>query len=274
MARERVLIVTARPSDPEGLAALVRAIADAKSWPSVLAVSVDGPDDELVSLLAAQGGQTTVADAQLPVDEVAIALAGRIDAESIVVLEPEGSALRAAAVEAASVCDIPLWAPATGEPKKRDITLAGTRFSEIGIERPPEARGHIRTGTFWVSTFAAGVLALVVGIAGTFSYLSMPPVGILVSGLAVAGLLVGSRASVPYRTPSAVAAVVLLFTVMLLSADPFGSAASQGSVLVPATPLGWIWIGVVALGSFATLALPDFGAMRRSRMRVREGAAE
>ncbi|MGO3758871.1 MAG: hypothetical protein ACTJGQ_08475, partial [Agrococcus casei] len=96
MARERVLIVTARPSDPEGLAALVRAVADAKSWPSVLVVSADGPDDELVSLLAAQGGQTTVADAQLPVDEVAIALAGRIDAESIVVLEPEGSALRAA----------------------------------------------------------------------------------------------------------------------------------------------------------------------------------
>ena len=274
MARERVLIVTGRPEDATELAGLVRSVVEAKSWPTVLVVSPEGPDDALVETIAAHGGQATVADAELPVDDVAIAIASRIDAESIVVLEPAGHALHSAAESAATVCDVPLWAPSAEEPGRRDVVLGGMRFREADIERIPDSRAHIRTGTFWLSTLAAGLLALVVGVAGTFSYLSMPPVGILVSGLAVAGLLVGSRASVPYRTPSSVAAVVLLVTVMLLSADPFGSAASQGSVLVPASALGWIWIGIVALGSFATLALPDFTAMRRSRMGVREGAAE
>lgn len=277
MARERVLVIPGRSPEPTALAELLRAITAQRSWPSIMLVAgVEEPLSQIDQTVAAiaQDARVTVVEAGADLSAATLGLVHASEADSILLLDEHDDGLFEAAKQAAIAFDIPLWAPTAGEAAGQTVTAGDASFSEVRIERPVEAVRPSKTGGFWFSTLAALLLALVVGVAGTFSYLSMPPVGIIVAALAVAGLLVGARASVPYRTPSAVAAVVLLVTVMFLAVDPLSSAGSQGSVLIPASPLGWTWVGIVALGSFATLAMPDFSALRRSRMEVREGAAK
>ena len=273
MPRERVLIAAHAGVDDTALVTLVRAVADGGGWPTIMLGSVGEGDetDALHRQLADAGGQAGTFTTDAVADGMPV-VAQQIEADSIVLFGVDEGVKTQAALTAASL-DIPLWQPVAGHSAPGMREVGGVRFGQVEVPRTDDQIRPSRTWSFWLSAAAAALLALVVGVAGTFSYLSMPPVGLIVSALAVAGVLVGARASVAYRTPSVVAAVTLLVTVMLLSADPFGSGAAQGSVLVPASPLGWAWIGIVALGTFATLALPDFRAIRRTRMEAREGAA-
>lgn len=274
MARERVLIAAQAGVDDEALVRFVRAVVEGRNWPTVMLIPAEFPgvvDPELVALLNATDAQIGVVE--LPSVTEAMPLAAvRSEPDSIVTFGVDAMTAELMQSIAASL-GIPVWQASQDDDSDAHLEVGGVRFRRVAVPILDDNVRHTRTWSFWISTFAAGLLALVVGVAGTFSYLSLPPLGIIIAALAVGGVLVGARASVPYRTPSAVAAITLLLTVMLLSADPFGAGGAQGSVLVPSSILGWCWIGVVAVGTFATLALPDFRALRRTRMESREGAA-
>ena len=197
------------------------------------------------------------------------------DLEAIIAVASDddfGRATEFIAQQAAMQSGIPLWGIAPGPPQKGDTTLGDSVFRQQQLPVPKIA--HHRTFGFWFATIGTGLLSIAVTTAGTFSYMAAPPVGLLLATLAMWGVLLGSRLMNDYRAPSAVAAVSSIVTLLILAADPFSGAGASGSVLVPSNTIGWTWIAVVALGSFATLALPDLRAARASRMEVREGATQ
>ncbi|MFC0682256.1 PIG-L family deacetylase [Lysobacter korlensis] len=104
-----------------------------------------------------------------------------------------------------------------------------------------------------VSMVVAGVLALALGAAlgvlGTTGHQYVPPIGILLSLTAVAGLIVGLRLIFDGRTVPLAAALGVIGAEAALAMPGMG-----GSVLIPSNGIGYAWtlgpvlIAVVALG--------------------------
>lgn len=196
---------------------------------------------------------------------------GELEAIIVVAGDDElGTATEAIARQAAAETGVPLWRPTPTATEAADRTIGDHVFRVVDL---PKAKiAYHRTFGYWLATVGTGVLSIAVTAAGTFSYLSTPPIGLLLATLALWGTLLGSRLMFDYRTPSVVAGIATTLTLLVLAVDPFSSGAGTGSVLVPSNAFGWIWIAVVAIGSFATLTLPDLRAARASRLDVREGA--
>lgn len=193
--------------------------------------------------------------------------------EAVVVLaddEERGVATSRIVRRVAADAGIPLWQVIDGPAEKRDRVVGEHVFRSVPVRVPADV-GRRGFG-YWFATLGTGVLAVAVTVAGTFSYLAAPPIGLALAALGVWGTLVGARLMHPYRAPGVVAAVVSLVTLLVLATDPFGGVQGSASILIPSTALGWTWIGVVAIGSFATLAVPDLRGARVDRLDVREGA--
>ena len=273
--RERVLVLTALPTAEDRLAAVVAELRRRGAWPFVLALT--DPADEAALFrerMAGLGAQSFVLqDSSAPVAfDAVLAAVGESEADAIVLVDEAGplaTFAEHAARRAAAEWDIPLWAPATGAPSRADRTIGAYRFVGIPLPRPQAARDS----SYWFATIGTGLLAIVATAAGTFSYLSAPPVGFVLSAIAVVGILIGSRLLHARRGPSTVAAIATFVTLGLLAIDPFGGAVGAGSVLVPDAPMGWAWIAVVGLASFAVLVVPNFRALREGRMVGGEGVS-
>ena len=112
---------------------------------------------------------------------------------------------------------------------------------------------HTEPAPSRLSLIFAGVLALVLGAAlgllGTIGHQYAPPVGLLLSLLAVAGLVGGLRLIFDGRLIPSLAALGVLGTEAALALPGMG-----GSVLIPSNGLGYAWIigpvliAVIALG--------------------------
>lgn len=87
------------------------------------------------------------------------------------------------------------------------------------------------------------------------------PVGVVVSLLACAALLLGGRLYFGTRVVAACAAAGLLAVVALLSA-----AGPGGSVIVPANPAGWTWTIGVTVIAIVVIAWPRPGTFSRATM--------
>ncbi len=108
---------------------------------------------------------------------------------------------------------------------------------------------------------AASVLALMTGALagaiGTATHQSIPPFGIALALLMVLCLLGGFRVLFASRLTAAAAAVGVLGAVAM-----FSGSGPGGSVLVPATDLGYWWTFGPAVVAFVVLAWPRLPARR------------
>lgn len=84
------------------------------------------------------------------------------------------------------------------------------------------------------------------------------PVGLLVAGIACAALLVAVRALTHDRGATVATAIGLLGMVMIISGPGPG-----GSVIVPNTPVGQIWIFLVAGIALLVIAWPNVKRLPR-----------
>jgi N-acetyl-1-D-myo-inositol-2-amino-2-deoxy-alpha-D-glucopyranoside deacetylase len=100
-----------------------------------------------------------------------------------------------------------------------------------------------------LATLLALVLGLALGLLGTIGHQYTPPLGILLSLVAVAGLLGGLRLIFDGRMVPLAAAVGVTGAAAALAMPGMG-----GSVLIPSNPVGYAWtlgpvlIAVIALG--------------------------
>ena len=195
---------------------------------------------------------------------------GQLEAVVFLADDERGGTTAGIVRRVAADSSVPLWQVVEGPAQKGDRAVGEHVFRSLPVAEP--ATGRHRGFGYWFATLGTGVLAFAVTVAGTFSYLAAPPIGLVLATLGVWGTLIGARLMHPYRAPGIVAAVVSLLTLLLLATDPFGGATGATSILIPSTVLGWTWIGIVAIGSFASLAVPDLRAARAGRLDVREGA--
>ncbi len=120
----------------------------------------------------------------------------------------------------------------------------------------------ISRGLSWL---AAAVVGGVYGIAATIahSFLWGPvPVGLIVGGIACAALLISLRTLTGDRWAALAAGLGMLALIFLISQRGPG-----GSVVVPNTPLGNIWMYLAAGITILVVAWPDMS-------RLGAGAAE
>lgn len=120
-------------------------------------------------------------------------------------------------------------------------------FRRVRVAPPPEPPPSLP------SLLLAGVLGLLLGgalgLLGTIGHQYVPPVGIVLSLVAVAGLIVGLRLIFDGRTIPLLAAVGVIGAEAALAMPGMG-----GSVLIPSNVLGYTWtlgpvlIAVIALG--------------------------
>lgn len=114
-----------------------------------------------------------------------------------------------------------------------------------------------------LSWIAALVVGAVYGIAATIAHAFTAgpiPVGMLVGGIACAALLVALRALTNDRWAALAAGAGMLGALFVISQRSPG-----GSVLVPNTLLGNIWVYVVAGIVLIVVAWPDLERLRSAR---------
>lgn len=106
-----------------------------------------------------------------------------------------------------------------------------------------------------LSWIAAALVGAVYGTAGTIAHSlvwGVIPVGLIVGGIACAALLVAVRALTQDRGAAVATAIGMLAMLVIISGPGLG-----GSVIVPDTPLGQIWIYVVAGIALLVIAWPN-----------------
>ncbi|MCE7482795.1 MULTISPECIES: hypothetical protein [Microbacterium] len=116
----------------------------------------------------------------------------------------------------------------------------------------------ISRGLAWL---AAALVGVVYGTAGTIAHSLMwgvIPVGMIVAAIACAALLIAVRALTHDRGATVVTALGMLGMVMIISGPGPG-----GSVIVPNTPIGQIWIYLVAGIALLVIAWPNLKRLPR-----------
>lgn len=114
----------------------------------------------------------------------------------------------------------------------------------------------MRTWLFRILSWLASVLVGVVyGTAGTIAHSLMwgvIPVGMIVAAIACTALLIAVRALTHDRGSTIAAAFGMLGMVMVISGPGPG-----GSVVVPNTPIGQVWLFLVAGVALLVIAWPN-----------------
>lgn len=116
----------------------------------------------------------------------------------------------------------------------------------------------ISRGLSWL---AAALVGVVYGTAGTIAHSLMwgvVPVGMIVAAIACAALLIAVRALTHDRGATVATALGMLGMVMTISGPGPG-----GSVIVPNTPVGQIWIYLVAGIALLVIAWPNLKRLPR-----------
>lgn len=106
-----------------------------------------------------------------------------------------------------------------------------------------------------LSWIAAALVGGVYGVAGTIAHSLMwgvLPVGLIVGGIACGALLIAVRALTHDRGAAVATAVGMLVMLMIISGTGPG-----GSVVVPNTPVGQIWIYLVLGIALLVIAWPN-----------------
>lgn len=119
----------------------------------------------------------------------------------------------------------------------------------VSIRDPVVALGTIVKSAIF---FFAGVY---VGCVISVYHALWFPIGLILSLLAVALVLVALRVIVPHRTPAAISAVGLISALGLLA-----GLDNQGSVLIMADNAGFLLLSGVALVVVVSLAWPRFAS--------------
>lgn len=115
------------------------------------------------------------------------------------------------------------------------------------------------------SWIAAAIVGVVYGAAGTIAHSLMwgpIPVGLIVGGIACAALLVAVRALTHDRGATVATAIGMIGMLMVISGPGPG-----GSVIVPNTPVGQIWVYLVAGIALLVIAWPR---LKRSPARTEQ----
>ncbi|MDQ0644956.1 DUF6113 family protein [Microbacterium murale] len=116
----------------------------------------------------------------------------------------------------------------------------------------------ISRGLSWL---AAALVGVVYGTAGTIAHGLMWgvfPLGLIVAGIACAALLIAVRALTHDRGATVATALGMLGMVMIISGPGPG-----GSIIVPNTPIGQIWIFLVAGIALLVIAWPNLKRLPR-----------
>ncbi|GEK87332.1 histidinol dehydrogenase [Microbacterium aerolatum] len=106
-----------------------------------------------------------------------------------------------------------------------------------------------------LSWIAAALVGVVYGAAGTIAHSLMwgpIPIGLIVGGIACAALLVAVRALTHDRAAAVATAIGMIGMLMIISGPGPG-----GSVIVPNTPVGQIWIYLVSGIALLVIAWPN-----------------
>lgn len=106
-----------------------------------------------------------------------------------------------------------------------------------------------------MSWLAAALVGVVYGTAGTIAHSLMwgvIPIGMIIGAIACAALLVAVRALTHDRAATLATAIGMLGMLLIISGPGPG-----GSVVVPNTPYGQIWIYLVAGLSLLAIAWPS-----------------
>ncbi len=106
-----------------------------------------------------------------------------------------------------------------------------------------------------LSWIAAALVGVVYGAAGTIAHSLMwgpIPIGLIVGGIACAALLVAVRALTHDRAAAVATAIGMIGMLMIISGPGPG-----GSVIVPNTPVGQIWIYPVSGIALLVIAWPN-----------------
>lgn len=109
----------------------------------------------------------------------------------------------------------------------------------------------------WLAAFLVGA---VYGVAATIAHsfaLGPVPVGLIVGAIACAALLTALRALTGDRWAALAAGAGMMALILLISQRGPG-----GSVVVPDTPLGNVWMYVAAAIVVLVVAWPDFSRLR------------
>lgn len=158
------------------------------------------------------------------------------------------------------------------------IVHSGGQVEPIGVieafrqygDPPTSAFDWAALGLAWkvLTALIAVALGVAVGLIATVNHQlaaalfgQQVPVGVVVSLLVCAALLVGGRLYFGTRIVAACAALGLLVVVAL-----FSGAGPGGSVLVPANPVGWTWVIGPAVIALIVLAWPRPGTFSRATM--------
>lgn len=112
-----------------------------------------------------------------------------------------------------------------------------------------------------LSWIAAALVGAVYGTAGTIAHSLMwgvVPVGLLVGAIACAALLVAVRTLTHDRGATVATAVGMIGMLLIISGPGPG-----GSVVVPNTPVGQIWILVICGIALLVIAWPSLNRLPR-----------
>ncbi|BDZ38868.1 histidinol dehydrogenase [Microbacterium suwonense] len=118
-------------------------------------------------------------------------------------------------------------------------------------------RSVISRGLSWL---AAAAIGAVYGVAATIAHsytLGRIPVGMILGAIACAALLVALRTLTGDRWAALAAGVGMMTLILVISQRGPG-----GSVIVPNTPLGNIWMYVAAGIVVLVVLWPDFSRLR------------
>jgi len=118
-------------------------------------------------------------------------------------------------------------------------------------------RSVISRGLSWLAALiVGGVYGVAATIAHSFTWGPIP-VGLIVGGVACGALLIALRALTGDRWAALAAGLGMLALILVISQRGPG-----GSVVVPNTPLGNIWMYVAAGITVLVVAWPDFSRLR------------
>lgn len=124
-------------------------------------------------------------------------------------------------------------------------------------------RTLISRGLSWIAAFIIGA---VYGVAATIAHsytLGPVPVGLILGAIACAGLLIALRALTGDRWAALAAGIGMVVLILVISQRGPG-----GSVVVPNTPLGNIWMYVAAGLVAIIVAWPDLSRLRELSART------
>lgn len=121
---------------------------------------------------------------------------------------------------------------------------------------------------YWVLALGLGALF---GAAGTITHsitLAGIPAGLILSIIAVGALLLAIRCFTPGRVATAICGIAMVAVTTILS-----GVGPGGSVVVPDTLLGRIWLYALAGIVLIAISWPDFSKIRAAQAQVQANAA-